>query len=128
MHTPAHKPDPAVQQAIQKLQQADLSPLEEQLFNGWMAANGMDVKAMDDTINYRQAYKDSEGKVMPPGQMQKQLEKESAIQVLMEAQKAHDEASPIQQMMQAMGQSSPAGSDQTDQSTDQYSSGQPEGY
>lgn len=104
MHTPAHKPDAAVQQAIQKLSQVELSPLEEQLFKGWLAANGMEEgKDMDDSMDYRKVYKDSGGKVLPTGQLQKQLEKESAIQTLMKAQEAHEAASPIQQMMEMRG-------------------------
>ena len=106
LHTPSmNKPDPAVKQAIAKLQQTQLSPLEEQLFVGWMAANGMDAEKMgnsDSPIDFRHIYKESNGKVMPTGQLQKQVEKQSAIDTIMKAQEAHNKMSPVQMMMEAM--------------------------
>lgn len=100
---PANKPDPAVLEASQRLKRVDLSPLEEQLFKGWMTANGMDetVDPDDHTgqIDYRDVYKQTKGEVLPHGQLQKRTQKQLDIQTMMQAQEAHEAASPIQSLM-----------------------------
>ena len=87
-------PDPAVQEAIQRLTQTQLSPLEETLFQAWMKAHEMD-NAEASGFDFRKLYQDSGGKVMPPSEMKNMVD----IETIMKAQEAHDAASPIQQIM-----------------------------
>lgn len=107
MNNPASKqqgPDPSILEAIKRLTQTQLSPLEEQLFQGWLAANGMeDPEDPNHPIDLRGAYQESQGKVLPPGQLQKQLEQKADIDAIMQAQQAHEQASPINALMQGGG-------------------------
>lgn len=102
MFTPKQQgPDPAIQEAVKRITRVELTPLEEQLFKGWMAANGMDeaIDSPDHPIDFRSIYQQTNGKVLPPGQLQRQTEKQADIQTIMQAQDAHDSASPIQALM-----------------------------
>lgn len=101
-----NKPDPAIGQAIHTLKATELSPLEEQLFTGWLAANGMDPAEADNpdsAIDYRSIYQKTGGQVLPQGQLQKVTERQSAIETLMKAQAEHEAMSPLQQFLQASG-------------------------
>ena len=98
--------DPAIMQAIHTLKGAELSPLEEQLFTGWLAANGMDptdANTPDNPVDYRSVYQKTGGQVFPQGQLQKMAERQSAIETLMKAQAEHESLSPLQQFLQQSG-------------------------
>ena len=91
-------PDPEVQTAIQRLTRIELSPLEEAMFQSWATANQLEefVEPQDGSgVDIRELYQQSGGKVMPPGQLKSQIEKESAMECLMKAQEAHDAQSPM---------------------------------
>lgn len=109
MNNKSQGPDPAVEQAIQRLSRTELTPLEEVIFQSWAQANQLDdVDNPENQTDFRAIYKETGGKVMPPGQLKNESDKESAIMTLMEAQKAHDAQSPMKMMMERrQAQSSP---------------------
>jgi hypothetical protein len=96
-------PDPDVTDALETLNRTELTPLEEQLFKGWMIANGMGEAESESKgtpgIDFRKIYQKTSGKVLPTGQLQKEVEKTSAIETLMKAQQSHEDASPIRQLI-----------------------------
>lgn len=94
----AQGPDPAVMEAISRLKQTELDPLEEVMFQSWASANQLDGEAADGP-DFRAIYKQTGGKVLPPGELKRMSEKQSAIQTLMQAQEAHEAASPIKALM-----------------------------
>lgn len=95
-------PDPSVQDAIGRLNRTELSPLEETMFQAWAKANDIaKPDAPDGGIDLRQIYKQTGGQMQPPGTLKNHIEKSSAIQTIMDAQHAHNQASPIQAMMNA---------------------------
>lgn len=102
-------PDPAVMEAIQRLIQTELSPLEEVIFQSWMNANQLE-ETPDMPFDYRGLYQETNGKVFAPGELKTKIEKQSAIQSLMQAQQAHDEQSPMKIMMDHMNGGSEMGS------------------
>jgi hypothetical protein len=89
-------PDPEVQEAIGRLHQTQLSPLEEVMFNSWASANGIDPEKHDSQFDLRDVYKQTGGQVMPPGQLKDAAQKASDMQTLAQAQQAHENASPMQ--------------------------------
>lgn len=92
-------PDPAIQQAANRLGRTDLSPLEEVMFQSWANANQIeDPDNPESKFDFREFYKSSNGKILPPGQLKGMSEKASDIATLIGAQKAHDEASPMNTM------------------------------
>lgn len=96
-------PDPAVLGAIQRLQRTELSPLEEVMFKAWAQANQIDdPDSPDNTFDFRKAYQDMDGKVMPPGEVAGMAEKESALQILMRAQEEHEKNSPLKLFHEAV--------------------------
>ncbi len=99
---PQQGPDPAVQQAIQRLVQTELSPLEEVIFQSWMQANQLE-ESPDMPFDYRGLYQETGGKVHAPGQLGSQIAHQNAIQTMMQAQQQHDSASPIKALMDAGG-------------------------
>ena len=101
-------PDPAVMEAIQRLVQTQLEPLEEVIFNSWMQANQLE-ESPDQPFDYRGLYKQTDGKVFAPGELGQKIGHQNAIQTLMQAQEAHDSSSPMKAMMDAMNKS-PQGS------------------
>lgn len=101
MTTSPNKPDPKIEQAARRLGQIELSPLEETMFQAWTKANQIDDPDSPDLpLDFRQIYRDTGGKVHPPGQLKNQAQRQVDIQSLMKAQQAHDEASPIKMMME----------------------------
>lgn len=95
-------PDPAIGEAIHTLNRSELSPLEETMFQAWATANQLeDTDSPENTMDFRQVYQQTGGKVMPPGELKRKAEKMSAIQTLMQAQEAHDSSSPMKLMMDA---------------------------
>lgn len=101
MTTSSNKPDPKIEQAARRLGQIELSPLEETMFQAWTKANQIDDPDSPDLpLDFRQIYRDTGGKVHPPGQLKNQAQRQVDIQSLMKAQQAHDEASPIKMMME----------------------------
>ena len=96
-------PDPAVQEAVQRLSRTELSPLEEVMFKSWSTANELDEVDESPGFDLRGIYKETGGKVMPPGQLRGEAEKTLSIKTIMDAQKLHDESSPIKLLMDAGG-------------------------
>lgn len=95
-------PDPAIHDAIHRLTRTELSPLEEAMFQAWSSANQVeDGDNAENGVDLRNIYKQTGGKVLPPGQLKGHVEKAGDIQTLMKAQEAHDQASPIKAMMDA---------------------------
>jgi len=95
-------PDPAVQEAVYGLNRTELSPLEETMYQSWTAANQLeDQNTPDSPFDMRDIYKQTGGKVLPPGELKRKAEKAAHIQTLMAAQEAHAAGSPIQAMMGA---------------------------
>lgn len=96
-------PDPAVFDAIGRLNRSELSPLEETMFQAWAQANQIDDPDGQDGagMDLRQTYTQTGGRVLPPGELKKAHEKSSAIKTIMDAQKAHENGSPIKAMMEA---------------------------
>ncbi len=99
---PQQGPDPAVQEAIQRLVQTNLNPLEEVIFNSWMQANQLE-EGSDMPFDYRGLFKETGGKLFAPGELSRQINHQNAVQTLMQAQQAHDSASPIKHLMDAGG-------------------------
>jgi hypothetical protein len=95
-------PDPAVMEAIQRLIQTELDPLEEVIFNSWMQANQLE-ETPDQPFDYRGLYKQTDGKVFAPGELESKVAKQSAIEALMQAQEAHDSQSPMQMFLEKGG-------------------------
>jgi hypothetical protein len=87
-----------VEQAMKRLTQTQLSPLEEALFQGWMKAHDMEG-ADESDFDFRKLYQETGGKVMPPSEMKQMVD----IDSIMKAQEAHDSSSPIQQLMTSKG-------------------------
>lgn len=66
---------PKAEHAFQRLQDTDLSPMEEALFKAWTKANQIeDPDAPDDTVDYRGIWKATNGHVLPPGELKKTTE------------------------------------------------------
>lgn len=95
-------PDPAVMEAIQRLVQTDLDPLQEVIFKSWMEANQLEEQP-DQPFDYRGLYQKTGGKVHAPGELSRQINHQNAVQTLMQAQEAHDKSSPVQMLMEAKG-------------------------
>jgi hypothetical protein len=108
---PQQGPDPAVMQAIQRLVQTQLSPLEEVIFNSWMQANQLEEDPSM-PFDYRGLYQQTGGKVFAPGELSQQVAHQNAIQTLMQAQEQHDSMSPIKHLMDAGGDPSVLGGGQ----------------
>jgi hypothetical protein len=87
-------PDPAVQEAINRLGQTQLSPLEEVMYNSWASANGLDPESNDMSVDLRGVYQQTNGKVMPPGMLKNQAQRATDMNTLQQAQEAHDATSP----------------------------------
>ena len=107
-------PDPAIEEAIHRLSRTELSPLEETMFQAWSTANQVeDGDSPENSLDLRKVYQQTGGKVLPPNQLKRHVEKSTDIQTLMKAQEAHDSTSPIKAMMEAGlgpdGQQSSAG-------------------
>lgn len=97
---PPQGPDPAVEEAINKLTQTQLSPLEEVMYNSWANANQLDTKN-EQPFDYRKLYQATGGKVFAPGELKGLTDKLNAVETLMRAQEAHESSSPVQQLMAA---------------------------
>lgn len=70
------------------------------MFDSWANANQLEDHDSDDNeFDYRGLYKSTDGKVLPPGQLKNMTQQHMDIKSLMDAQKAHDEASPMKLMM-----------------------------
>lgn len=66
---------PQAEQALQRLQDTNLSPMEEALFKSWTKANQIeDPDAPGDTVDYRGIWKQSNGLVLPHGELKKMTE------------------------------------------------------
>jgi hypothetical protein len=77
-------PDPAVMEAIQRLVQTELSPLEEVIFKSWMDANQLE-ESPDVPFDYRGLYQQTGGKVFAPGQLGSQIAHQNAMETLARA-------------------------------------------
>lgn len=107
-------PDPAISEAVHRLNRTQLSPLEEVMFQSWANANQVeDADSHENGLDMRGIYKQTGGKVLPPGQLKQHAERATDIQTLMQAQEAHEASSPIKAMMEAQqrggGQALPGG-------------------
>lgn len=114
---PQQGPDPAVMEAIQRLVQTELDPLQEVIFQQWMTANQLEEDPSS-PFDYRGLYQQTGGKVHAPGELGSQVAKQSAIQTLMQAQEAHDSMSPIKHLMDAGGDPSIMGGGQPEMGAD----------
>jgi len=93
-------PDPDILNAINRLKQTELSPLEEVIYNSWAQANGLEEGGEGtEGFDFRDLFMQTGGKVFPPGQLKGMAEKQAAMQMLQEAQSAHDQSSPMNAMM-----------------------------
>jgi hypothetical protein len=92
---PQQGPDPEIQDAIGRLHQTELNPLEEVMFKSWMNANGIDPDKNDLNFDLRSLYRQTGGKVLPPDQLKQAAQTASDIQTLTQAQQAHEQSSPM---------------------------------
>jgi len=100
MNKQSQGPDPEILNAINRLKQTELSPLEEVIYNSWAQANGLEEGGEGtEGFDFRDLYMQTGGKVFPPGQLKSMAEKQGAMEMLMGAQKDHDASSPMQAMM-----------------------------
>lgn len=67
-------PPPDVVDATNRLNQTELTPLEECLFKGWASANQLEDSEIDGKMDLRHIYKLTNGKVQPPGALQRQAD------------------------------------------------------
>lgn len=95
----AQGPDPAVLEAIARLQRSELDPLEEVMFQSWAVANQIDDPETGG-LDLRKIYQQTGGKVLPPGQLKQTVEKAAAMDTVKKAQEAHDQASPMKLLME----------------------------
>lgn len=82
--------------ALSTLQNTQLSPMEEALFQAWTHANGIEKPdAEGNTVDYRGIYKGSNGMILPNGQLAQIANKSNAQskleQLLQEKIQAHTE-------------------------------------
>lgn len=97
-------PDPAVMQAIQRLAQTQLDPLQEVIFQSWLTANQVEDSDNPETpFDWRGLYQQTGGKVFAPGELALKVAHQNAIQTMMQAQEAHDSQSPMRLLEEAKG-------------------------
>lgn len=73
------KLDSPAENALDRLQDTDLSPMEEVLFKAWTKANGIEKPDnVDDTTDYRGLWKHTGGKILPWGQLKQLTSRKNA--------------------------------------------------
>jgi hypothetical protein len=103
-NTKQQGPDPAVLQAIQRLAQTQLDPLQEVIFKSWLEANQIeDADNPETPFDWRGLYQQTGGKVFAPGELSGKVNHQNAIQMLMQAQEQHDASSPMRLLQEAGG-------------------------
>lgn len=66
---------PQAENALHRLQDTTLSPMEEALFQGWTKANQIEnPDDPNDTVDYRGVWKASGGKILPRGELKNSAE------------------------------------------------------
>ena len=74
---------PQVEDTLQKMQDTKLDPLEEALFQGWAKANQIeDPDADGDIVDYRGIWKQSNGLVLPRGELKQMAEDQNQMHTL----------------------------------------------
>lgn len=77
------KLDNPAEHALDRLQDTELSPMEEVLFKSWTKANGIaKPDNVDDTTDYRGIWKHTGGHVLPHGQLKQISSRRNAENVL----------------------------------------------
>jgi hypothetical protein len=77
------KLDPPTEKALNDIQDTELTPLEEALFQSWAAANQIEKPdRADDPTDYRGIYKATNAKVLPFGQLKQITKKINAEEML----------------------------------------------
>lgn len=80
------KLDSPTEHALNKLQNTELSPMEEALFKSWAAANQIKKPdSADDPTDYRGIWKETGGRVLPYGQLQQFANRTKNEQTLVKA-------------------------------------------
>jgi hypothetical protein len=70
--TERFKLDGPAEAALSRVQNTELSPMEEALFKSWTKANGIKKPDnVDDHMDYRGLYKETGGKVLPWSQLER---------------------------------------------------------
>lgn len=96
--------DPNVDEAIHRLNQTELSPLEEAMFQSWSGANDVqDYGGPHNGMDFRGIYKQTGGKMFPPGILKQHADREEAIQTMMKAREAHAAADPMAALRAKLG-------------------------
>lgn len=90
--------------ALNRVQDTELSPMEEALFKSWTKANGIEKPDnVDDHMDYRGLYKETGGKVLPWSQLERISTLRNAESRLVKtlSERALDRAHSDQQKAQA---------------------------
>lgn len=73
------KLDGPAEHALNRIQDTELTPMEEVLFKSWATANGIKKPDnADDPMDYRGLWKSTGGKILPQGQLERIVSRKNA--------------------------------------------------